>query len=61
MSSQSIQSDLLVELSIEQQELLGGGYVRRWGSGLRPRWRGGLRPKWGGGWRRGWGGPRSWY
>ncbi|WP_206758451.1 hypothetical protein [Nostoc sp. FACHB-133] len=30
MSFQSIQSDLLVELSIEQQELLAGGNVRRW-------------------------------
>lgn len=52
MSFQSIQSDLLVELSIEQQELLAGGNVRRWDGGWRPRGGSGFRP---------WRGRRSWW
>ncbi|WP_392481505.1 hypothetical protein [Nostoc sp. C110] len=59
MSFQSIQSDLLVELSIEQQELLAGGNVRRWGGGSSPGW-GGWRPR--GSWGfRPWRGRRSWW
>lgn len=60
MSFQSIQSDLLVELSIEQQELLAGGNFRRWGGGWRPGWGGGWRSRGGSGFRP-WRGGRSWW
>ncbi|MTJ07644.1 MULTISPECIES: hypothetical protein [unclassified Anabaena] len=57
MSDQNISSELLTELSAEDQELLSGGHY--WGGGWgRPRWGGGWgRPRWGGGWGRPrWGG-----
>ncbi|TAF02661.1 MAG: hypothetical protein EAZ77_18480 [Nostocales cyanobacterium] len=53
MSDQNIKSDLVQEISTEEQELLSGGNWGRWGGG-RPGWGrwGGGRPGWGHPWRR---------
>lgn len=59
MSKQDNQSDLLVELPAEEQQVLSGG---RWGWGGHRGWGGGWHRGWGwgGGWRRPWGGGWGW-
>ncbi|WP_414542913.1 hypothetical protein [Nostoc sp. CCY0012] len=61
MSNQVIQSDLLADLSTEEQEHVSGGYGFGWGGGHHRRgWWGGhhRRGWWGGGFHRG---RRGWW